>query len=102
MREAEYGSLAVDREFLESISPIHRVDRIVTPLLVAHGANDVRVPVAEAEQIVDALKKRGVPVEFLRYDNEGHGFVRIENQVDSFGKTAEFFARYLTNSPNLD
>lgn len=98
VREAEYGSLAADREFLEAISPIHRVDQIVTPLLVAHGVNDVRVPVVEAEQIVNALQKRGVPVEFLRYDNEGHGFVRIENQVDSLGRTAEFFARHIKQS----
>jgi dipeptidyl aminopeptidase/acylaminoacyl peptidase len=96
VREDEYGSLERDREFLESISPIHHVDRIVTPLLVAHGENDVRVPIVEAEQIVDALRKRGVPVEFLRYSNEGHGFTRIENQVDSFGRAAEFLTRYLT------
>jgi dipeptidyl aminopeptidase/acylaminoacyl peptidase len=95
VREDEYGSLERDREFLESISPIHAVERIVTPLLVAHGDNDPRVPIVEAEQIVDALRKRGVPVEFLRYGNEGHGFTRIENQVDSFGRSEEFFARHL-------
>jgi len=98
VREPEYGSLENDREFLEAISPIHHVDRIVTPLLVAHGVNDVRVPFVEAEQIVQALRTRGVPVEFLRYDNEGHGFMRLENQVNSFGRTAEFFARYLPPS----
>ena len=96
VRETEYGSLEHDREFLESISPIHHVDRIVTPLLVAHGVNDVRVPLVEAEQIVDALRQRRVPVEFLRFDNEGHGFLRLENQVDSYGRSAEFFARYLS------
>ncbi|MHB1867177.1 MAG: alpha/beta hydrolase family protein [Thermoplasmata archaeon] len=95
VREAEYGSLTTDREFLEAISPIHQVDRITTPLLVAHGQNDTRVPVAEAEQIVEALKIRNVPVEFLRYTNEGHGFTRIENQVDSLGKVAEFLARHI-------
>jgi len=95
VREPEYGSLELDREFLESISPIHHVERIVTPLLVAHGVNDVRVPFVEAEQIVEALRARSIPVEFLRYDNEGHGFLRLENQVDSFGRTVEFFTRYL-------
>jgi len=95
VREAEYGSLERDRDFLESISPIHQVDRIVTPLLVAHGENDVRVPLEEAEQIVAALRKRGVPVEFLRYSNEGHGFTRLENQFDSFGRSADFLSRYL-------
>ncbi len=95
VREDEYGSLEHDREFLETISPIHYVERIVTPLLVAHGDNDPRVPIVEAEQIVAALRKRGVPVEFLRYANEGHGFTRIENQVDSFGRAEEFFGRHL-------
>jgi protease II len=97
VREAEYGSLEQDREFLEAISPIHHVDRIVSPLLVAHGENDVRVPLMEAEQIVDALQKRKVPVEFLRFANEGHGFTRLENQLESIGRTAEFFARYLSS-----
>ncbi|MFZ0892577.1 MAG: prolyl oligopeptidase family serine peptidase [Thermoplasmata archaeon] len=95
IREDEYGSLERDREFLEAISPIHRVDRIVTPLLVAHGENDPRVPIVEAEQIVEALRRRRVPVEYLRYSNEGHGFTRLENQIDSIGRTSEFFARYL-------
>jgi dipeptidyl aminopeptidase/acylaminoacyl peptidase len=98
VREAEYGSLEQDRDFLEVISPIHHVDRIVTPLLVAHGANDPRVPVVEAEQIVEALRRRGVPVEFLRYGNEGHGFTRIENQIDSYGRALEFFNRYPTRT----
>jgi len=95
VREAEYGSLERDREFLDSISPIHHVDRIVTPLLVAHGANDVRVPFEEAEQIVTALRERGVPVEFLQYSNEGHGFTRLENQLDSYGRSIGFLSRHL-------
>jgi dipeptidyl aminopeptidase/acylaminoacyl peptidase len=99
VREAEYGSLERDREFLEAISPIHHVDRIRTPLLVAHGQNDPRVPIVEAEQIVEALRKRNVPVEFLRFENEGHGFTRIENQVESYGRAEEFFARHLMRPP---
>ena len=59
LREAEYGSLEHDRAFLERISPIHKVDRIACPLLVVHGANDPRVPVSEAEQVVAALQARG-------------------------------------------
>ena len=98
VREPEYGTLDHDREFLEAISPIHQVDRIVTPLLVAHGVNDVRVPLVEAEQIVAALRKRNIPVEFLRYEDEGHGFTRIENQLDSHGRSAEFFARHLPSA----
>ena len=62
---------------------------------MAHGENDSRVPFVEAEQIVSALQRRGVPVEFLRFPDEGHGFVRLENEVECYGRTAEFLARYL-------
>jgi dipeptidyl aminopeptidase/acylaminoacyl peptidase len=95
VREDEYGSLEHDREFLESISPIHHTDRMRTPLLVVHGANDPRVPVSEAEQIVEALRKQHVPVEFLRYENEGHGLVRRENQVEAYARVAYFMSRHL-------
>jgi dipeptidyl aminopeptidase/acylaminoacyl peptidase len=94
-REQEYGSLAADRAFLEGISPIHQVDRIQAPLLVVHGANDPRVPVTEADQIVDSLKQRGHPVEFLRYSDEGHKISKLSNRVDSFTRMCEFLARYL-------
>jgi len=70
LREAEYGSLEQDREFLEQISPIHQVDRISSPLFVVHGANDPRVPVGEAEQIAAALRARNVPVEYMRFEDE--------------------------------
>jgi dipeptidyl aminopeptidase/acylaminoacyl peptidase len=95
VREAEYGSLEHDREFLEAISPIHHTDRIRSPLLVIHGANDPRVPVSEAEQIVRALQDRRVPVEFLRYENEGHGIIRRENRLEAYARAAEFLAEHL-------
>ena len=94
-REKEYGSLEQDREFLGSISPIHQVDRIQTPLLVVHGANDPRVPVTEADQIVNGLRARGHPVEFLRYEDEGHKISKLSNRIDSFAEMADFLARYL-------
>ncbi|MFZ5919377.1 MAG: prolyl oligopeptidase family serine peptidase [Chloroflexota bacterium] len=94
-REQEYGSLEHDREFLESISPIHRVDRIRAPMLVIHGANDPRVPVAEADQIVSRLRARGHPVEYLRYEDEGHKIAKLGNRIDSFTRMAGFLARYL-------
>jgi dipeptidyl aminopeptidase/acylaminoacyl peptidase len=72
LREAEYGSLERDRDFLEEISPINKVDQIRAPLLVIHGANDPRVPIGEAEQIVARLKSLGRTVEFLRLEDEGH------------------------------
>jgi len=98
VREDEYGSLAHDRKFLESISPLHHADRIRTPLLVVHGVNDPRVPFYEAEQIVAALQRRKVPVEFLRFDNEGHGLVRRENQVAAYSRAAEFLRKHLRPS----
>jgi len=94
-REQEYGSLEQDRAFLETISPIHQVDRIQAPLLVVHGANDPRVPVTEADEIVAHLRRRGHPVEYLRYADEGHKISKLVNRVDSFTKMAEFLARYL-------
>ena len=98
-REAEYGSLAADRKLLEQLSPIHRVDRIRAPLLVLHGANDPRVPVAEAEQIVAALQARGQPVEFLRLDDEGHGVAQQENRREVYGVVARFLATHLGLPP---
>lgn len=95
LREAEYGSLAHDRAFLQSISPIHHVDKIKAPLMVIHGANDPRVPIGEAEQIVEALRARGVPVEYLRYEDEGHGLVKLKNRMDAYPKVADFLDRHL-------
>jgi dipeptidyl aminopeptidase/acylaminoacyl peptidase len=95
-REAEYGSLTKDKELLEKISPIHKVERIVTPLLVIHGKNDPRVPVHEAEQMVAALKARNQKVEYIKFDNEGHGVFRMENRVVAYTKQLEFFDSVLT------
>jgi dipeptidyl aminopeptidase/acylaminoacyl peptidase len=94
-REKEYGNLREHREFLERISPIHHVDRIKCPMMVIHGANDPRVPIGEAEQIVAALKKRGIPVEYLRYEDEGHGLARLKNRLDAYPKMADFLDKYL-------
>ena len=94
-REKEYGSLEHDRDFISRISPIHKVDNIQCPLLVVHGANDPRVPVTEADQIVESLQKRNHPVEYLRYEDEGHKIAKLHNRIDSFTKMADFLARYL-------
>lgn len=95
VREAEYGSLERDRDFLQRISPLTHVDRITAPLMVIHGANDPRVPVGEAEQIVAALRERNVPVAYLCYPDEGHGFARLENRLDAYPKVAAFLDRYV-------
>jgi len=96
LREAEYGSLQEDREFLESISPIHHLDRIRCPLYVFHGRNDPRVPVHEAEQIVRSLRDSGRTVEHLFFENEGHGIRRRENQIEAIRRMVDFFGRNLT------
>lgn len=95
LREAEYGSLENDREFLREISPIYKVDRITAPLMVVHGANDPRVPVGEAEQIVEQLRERDRPVEYLRFEDEGHGIVKLENRIITYAAIVQFLDRYL-------
>lgn len=94
LREAEYGPLS-DPDFLRSISPIHRVDRIQAPLMVAHGLNDPRVPVGEAMQIAVALKQRGIEVQQLYFPDEGHGFAKEENRLLFYQELARFFHKHL-------
>jgi dipeptidyl aminopeptidase/acylaminoacyl peptidase len=94
-RMAEYGDPEVDGEFLREISPINHIDRVTAPLMVIHGANDPRVPVSEAEQIVASLKAREQPVTYLRFEDEGHGVVKLENRVHAYPAIAEFLDRYL-------
>ncbi|HEV8190910.1 MAG TPA: S9 family peptidase [Ktedonobacterales bacterium] len=97
LREPEYGSLENDREFLEAISPIRNVDAITAALFVVHGANDPRVPVGEAEQIVAALHARGVPVEYLRFEDEGHGLIKRANRVKAYPEIARFLDAHVKN-----
>ncbi|MEK7730485.1 MAG: prolyl oligopeptidase family serine peptidase, partial [Planctomycetota bacterium] len=94
LREAEYGPLT-DPEFLKSISPIYKVDKIDMPLMIAHGLNDPRVPVGEAMQIAVALKKRGMDVEELYFPDEGHGFAKEENRLLYYKELAKFFEKHL-------
>ena len=98
LREVEYGSLERDRDFLASISPINHVDRIEAPLLVIHGANDPRVPVGESEQIVASLRARGREVEYLRYEDEGHGLVKLPNRIHAAEATAAFLDKHLARA----
>jgi dipeptidyl aminopeptidase/acylaminoacyl peptidase len=95
MRESEYGSLENDREFLEQISPIRSVDRIKAPMFIVHGANDPRVPVGEAEQVVNALRARQVPVEYLRFEDEGHGLFKRTNRLIAYPAIARFLEEQL-------
>jgi dipeptidyl aminopeptidase/acylaminoacyl peptidase len=95
LREAEYGSLENDREFLEEISPINKVDRIRAPLLVIHGANDPRVPIGETEQMVARLRELGRTVEFLRLEDEGHQIAKLKNKLVAYPMAADFLRRHL-------
>jgi dipeptidyl aminopeptidase/acylaminoacyl peptidase len=95
LREAEYGSLENDRDFLEEISPINKVDRIRAPLLVIHGANDPRVPIGETEQMVQALRDLGRTVEFLRLEDEGHQIAKLKNKLVAYPMAVDFLRRHL-------
>ncbi len=95
-REAEYGSLATDRELLKSISPIHAADKITAPLFIIHGANDPRVPLSEAEQIATKMKELGRRAELLVYMDEGHGLSKLKNRLDAYPKVVEFLRNELS------
>jgi dipeptidyl aminopeptidase/acylaminoacyl peptidase len=97
LREPEYGSLERDRQFLESISPIHKAGNIRAPLMVIHGKNDPRVPVGEAEQIVERVRKNGGAVEYLLYEDEGHGLAKLANRLDAYPKIAAFLDEHLAD-----
>ncbi len=91
----EYGDPKTQAGMLRALSPLAKLDRIRVPLMVQHGANDTNVPVVEAEQVVNTLKKRGVPVEYVLFPDEGHGWRKIPNRVTSVTKMVEFFAEHL-------
>ncbi len=94
-READYGSLAKDRDFLERIAPINHIEKLTAPLMVIHGANDPRVPLSEAEQLVAALQNRDVPVKFLVYHDEGHGIVKLKNKLSLYPQVVTFLQEVL-------
>jgi acetyl esterase/lipase len=77
----EYGHPVHDRELLERLSPLRRVDALTAPLLVVHGANDTNVPVSESEQIVEALQRAGRDVRYLLFADDGHEIVKRENHA---------------------
>jgi dipeptidyl aminopeptidase/acylaminoacyl peptidase len=91
----EYGDPATQSKMLADLSPIHKLDRIKTPLIVLHGANDTNVPVVEAEQIVASLKARGVPVEYVLFPDEGHGWRKTPNKVRAAVAIVDFFDQRL-------
>ena len=98
MRDMFYemvGNPEKDKDFLQAVSPIFLAGKIKSPLFVAQGANDPRVNKAESEQIVEALKRRGVAVEYMLKEDEGHGFRNQENQFEFYEAMERFLAKHL-------
>jgi dipeptidyl aminopeptidase/acylaminoacyl peptidase len=93
--KVEYGDPEIEAEMLRGLSPIHKIDRVKAPTIVLHGANDTNVPVVEAEQVVESLKKRGVPVEYVLFPDEGHGFRKTPNRIRSTVSIVRWFEKYL-------
>ena len=84
-----------DSIMLKNTSPLYNYQKIKKPLIVFQGANDVRVLKVESDEIAEGVKKNGVPVEYVVYPNEGHGFQKRENQITTSKKTLEFLDKYL-------
>ncbi|MEM8942158.1 MAG: alpha/beta fold hydrolase [Pseudomonadota bacterium] len=96
---AELGDPATDEERLQRISPLFHTDNIVRPLLVVQGANDPRVLQVESDELVDNVRANGVPVEYVLFEDEGHGFRRRENRITASEAYLRFLDRYLKGTP---
>jgi len=98
LREMFYemvGHPEKETELLKAASPLFHVDKINVPLFIAQGANDPRVPQAESDQMVKALRKRGIEVPYMVKENEGHGFANEENRFDFYRAMEQFLGKYL-------
>jgi len=89
------GNPDTDEEFMKSRSPLYKVDQIKIPMLVAQGANDPRVKQAEAEQVVAAMKSKGIEYEYMLFPDEGHGFAKPENRMKFYATAEKFLAKHL-------
>ncbi|UCC71835.1 MAG: S9 family peptidase [Gemmatimonadota bacterium] len=101
-REALYtelGDPAEDSERLHRISPLFNAQNITKPLMVLQGTNDPRVLQVESDEIVEAARANGVPVEYIIFDDEGHGFIKKENQLEGYRAILEFLDQYLMGEP---
>jgi dipeptidyl aminopeptidase/acylaminoacyl peptidase len=93
----EIGDPSTDLENLRAVSPLFHADKIVKPLIVLQGANDPRVIKPESDEIVENIKKRGGVVEYVLFDNEGHGFTKKANEIRAYKGILDFLDRYLKN-----
>ena len=91
----EIGDPTTERDKLRDISPLFASDKIKKPLMVLQGHNDPRVIQKESDDIVEAVKKNGVPVEYIVFDDEGHGFAKKKNQAKGYGAMLAFLDRYV-------
>lgn len=92
---AELGDPVADSARLRRISPLFNADQIKVPLMVLQGANDPRVLKAESDDIVAAVRKKGIPVEYVVFSDEGHGFVKKQNEISGYTQVLTFLDRYL-------
>lgn len=92
---ATMGDPEKNKDLYHDRSPIFFVDQIKAPLLLLAGGHDPRCPHEESQQVVDAVKKRGGTVELKIYENEGHGFARVENQIDAYKRAADFIKAHV-------
>jgi len=93
----EIGDPSKDLENLKAVSPLFHADKIVRPLIVLQGANDPRVIKPESDEIVDNIKKRNGVVEYVLFDNEGHGFTKKANEIRAYKAILDFLDHYLKN-----
>lgn len=91
----EMGRLATNQALMRERSPLFRAQAIRAPLLILQGDNDPRVPLAESRQVADAVRRRGGIVDLIVYPGEGHGFHKLEDQLDSMRRAVEFLDRYV-------
>lgn len=94
----EIGDPYTEQDYLSNISPLFHSSQIVRPLMVLQGKNDPRVLKAESDEIVEAVRKRNVPVEYIVFDDEGHGFIKKENQIKGYRAILNFMEKYLPTS----
>jgi dipeptidyl aminopeptidase/acylaminoacyl peptidase len=92
---ATMGDPGKNKALLEERSPINFIDQIKAPLLLLAGGHDPRCPKSETQQVVDAIRKRGGTVDYKIYENEGHGFARVENQIDAYKRVADFLLAHV-------
>jgi dipeptidyl aminopeptidase/acylaminoacyl peptidase len=92
---ATMGDLVKNKAMYEDRSPINFIDQVKAPLLLLAGGHDPRCPKSETQQVVDAIKKRGGTVDYKVYENEGHGFARVENQIDAYKRVADFLLAHV-------